>query len=103
MKGGLFILVPVLFIGGIVLFTQSELGQRLERERDEEIRRRQTPHVIREADGCKVYAFEAGARWHYFTRCPDSRTSTESTWEECRMVGKVRHCDQKSETIDAAR
>lgn len=39
-----------------------------------------TPHVIREADGCKVYAFERDGRDHYFTRCPSSVTTTESSW-----------------------
>lgn len=42
---------------------------------------RETPHVIREADGCKVYAFESGGRNHFFTRCPAS-TDTETTWSE---------------------
>ena len=42
---------------------------------------RETPHVIREADGCKVYAFVKGDREHFFTRCPVT-TDTERTWEE---------------------
>lgn len=46
-----------------------------------ERRRRETPHVVREADGCKVYAFESGGRDHFFTRCPAS-TDTETTWTE---------------------
>ena len=37
-----------------------------------------TPHVIREAAGCKVYAFDANGRTHYFTRCP-LETTTEAT------------------------
>jgi hypothetical protein len=55
-----------------------------------------TPHVIREADGCKVYAFKAGDRTHYFTRCPDSKTSTESSWTERHGKSTVT----KSETIE---
>jgi len=37
-----------------------------------------TPHVIREADGCKVYTFKSGDLYHYFTRCPNSQTTTEA-------------------------
>lgn len=42
---------------------------------------RETPHVIREAGGCQVYAFERSGREHYFTRCPET-TSTETNWTE---------------------
>lgn len=65
-----------------------------------EQRSRTTPHVVREADGCKVYAFERGGRDHYFTRCPASRTVTEGSWEECHQSGKVRSCEIKTESID---
>jgi hypothetical protein len=54
------------------------------------------PHVIREADGCKVYAFTADGRTHFFTRCPDSRTSTESSWTESHGKTHVT----KTETIE---
>lgn len=37
------------------------------------------PHVIREADGCKVYAFKVDGRYSYFTRCKDT-TTTESSY-----------------------
>lgn len=60
-----------------------------------EQRARETPHVVREADGCKVYAFERDGRDHYFTRCPAS-TDTETTWTE--RCGK--NCTrQKSENV----
>lgn len=49
-----------------------------------------TPHVIREADGCKVYTFEAGDKWHYFTRC-QANTVTESHHNE--SCGKNKTCD----------
>lgn len=54
------------------LYAAQQAAERLKRE---------TPHVIREADGCKVYAFESGGRDHFFTRCPAS-TDTETTWTE---------------------
>lgn len=33
------------------------------------------PHVIRDVDGCKVYAFTAGGHEHYYTRCAESVTT----------------------------
>ncbi|MBU9378737.1 hypothetical protein [Burkholderia gladioli] len=58
-----------------------------------------TPHVIREADGCKVYAFRADSNWHYFTRCPDGTVTTERNWTESRRQGKQTITEHKSETI----
>ncbi len=58
-------------------------------------RARETPHVVREADGCKVYAFERGGRDHYFTRCP-ATTDTETTWKESCGKNCTR---QKAENI----
>ena len=63
--------------------------------------REQTPHVVREADGCKVYAFKSGDRYHFFTRCPNSQTTTESSWKECHRAGKNTTCQIKTESIEA--
>jgi hypothetical protein len=41
------------------------------------------PHVIREADGCKVYAFERGSTDHYFTRCGETVTTERNYTESC--------------------
>lgn len=60
--------------------TPQESAVRLAREAAER-KARETPHVIREADGCKVYAFHKGDREHFFTRCP-AATDTETTWSE---------------------
>ena len=57
---------------------------------------RETPHVVREADGCKVYAFERGGRDHYFTRCP-AATDTETTWSE--FCGKNCRREKSSNII----
>jgi len=57
-----------------------------ERKADAEAARRAAiPHVIREADGCKVYQFRANGLEHYFTRCPDSVTTDRhyQTNEKC--------------------
>ena len=63
--------------------------------------RERTPHVIREADGCKVYAWKGGDRYHYFTRCPNSRTTTQQNYQECTGSGKQRTCKEMSEVIEA--
>lgn len=85
---------------GVSSCQNSEWYKRDQREQAESERREKTPHVIREADGCKVYTFKSGDRYHYFTRCNNSKTSTESSWEECRQAGKTRTCETKTETID---
>ena len=59
-----------------------------------------TPHIVREADGCKVYAFKSGDRWHYFTRCPDSRTVTDTAYEQCTGSGKTRSCKELHDSIE---
>lgn len=51
------------------------------------------PRVIREADGCKVYAFKDG-HWHYFTRCP-----LETTTEGNRTVRSGKSSRIESESI----
>ena len=40
------------------------------------------PFITKEVDGCKVYAFKQGGLWHYFTRCPDSQVTTDTTITE---------------------
>lgn len=58
----------------------------------------QEPRVIREAGGCKVYAFKEGSHWHYFTKCPTT-TTTDRTYEVCRKSGKATVCENKTEQI----
>lgn len=58
----------------------------------------QQPRVIREVDGCKVFAFKEGSHWHFFTRCP-ATTTTDRTYESCRQSGKQRVCENKTEQI----
>jgi hypothetical protein len=75
---------------GVVKCSGSDWYQREQADARAQQIARETPHVIRDSgDGCKVYAFEAGGRTHYFTRCPDSRTTTESSWTE--TCGKNCH------------
>lgn len=86
-------------VGTIYWAENSESGKARRAAAAAEEQRERTPHVVREADGCKVYAFKAGDRYHYFTRCPASQVTTMSTWEECRGSIKQRTCETKSESI----
>lgn len=91
-----FVIVVLLIGWGMVSCVQSDWNQKREREAAAQRRAEETPHVIREFDGCKVYTFKAGERWHYFTRCPGSPTKTDSTYE-------VRHgktTSTESESIE---
>lgn len=74
------VLVFGLAFWGIKSCTDSEWYENSQKERIAREQAAATPHVIREADGCKVYAFFSGGRDHYFTRCPDSKTTTESSY-----------------------
>jgi hypothetical protein len=59
----------------------------------------QTPHVIREADGCKVYAFKAGDSTHYFTRCPNATVTTDRSYTVACGTPKAQKQCPKIETI----
>lgn len=92
---------PFLYLGlvifGVVSCSQSDWFKANQAQQAADRAARQTPHVIREVDGCKVYAFEADGRMRYFTRCPGDRTTTESSWTE--SCGKA--CTRtRIETID---
>jgi len=73
---------------------RREAKEAKEKAQDEADR---VPRVIREVDGCKVYAFKEG-KWHFFTRCPQT-TTTDRTYESCRQSGKQRICEDKTEQI----
>ena len=100
----------VFFIGCLVLIIGKQVYNRYdpewiaenaaeERARYEERVRQETPHVVREADGCKVYAFKSGDRWHFFTRCPNSTTNTDTAYEVCTGSGKTRSCKEEHSSI----
>ena len=89
-------------LGGVVSCNQSEWYQSGQREADARHEAQEkveaTPHVIREADGCKVYAFKSGGLYHYFTRCPEG-TTTEGHHQETTGSGKNARTKDVSETI----
>jgi len=84
----------VALVVGVNACTDTEWYKE-DQKRDAEARRQAaTPHVIREFDGCKVYAFTTD-REHYFTRC-GSTVSTETNFS--KSCGK--NCTkQDSDTI----
>lgn len=107
-----FLLIVVWLIGHAIYsfnYDEEAIAERQAEKAREAAQRRanETPHVIREADGCKVYAFLSGDRYHYFTRCPDSKTVTDASWDECHteMVGKMstKKCVTKSESIEVTK
>ena len=51
------------------------------------------PRVIREIDGCKVYAFKSQEKWHYFTRCP-ANTTTDRNYSERHGKATVQKTEQ---------
>lgn len=72
----------------------SPEGKERSRKAEEEAKRAAIPHVIRQADGCKVYAFTTD-REHYFTRC-GSTVTTETNWTKSCGKSCTRH---ESDTI----
>jgi hypothetical protein len=69
-----------------------------EAARAEAERRAAIPHVIRQADGCKVYTWKGGGQWHYFTRCsPADTVTTERSYTEKVSCGKncTKHVPRK--------
>lgn len=88
-------------VWGIVSCQNSDWAKENERLNRERQKRLETPHVIREADGCKVYAWKSGEHFHYFTRCPNATTTTDRTFEDCHNSGKHRSCQTKTESIVA--
>lgn len=101
-----FLCIVFAIVWAMVSCNQSDWYQ--EKQRSEDAQRAaqwksdSTPHVVREADGCKVYAFKSapGERFTYFTRCSNSQTSTETSWEECRQSGKQRVCENRSTIVE---
>ena len=71
-----------------------------EKKRKEQIEKDKIPYVIREVDGCKVYTFSDGSKWHYFTRCENSHTVTDTAQKECKLVGEVNSCKEYFTSIE---
>ena len=73
-----------LFGSLVVSCNQSEWYQKQEQERQQKNHeiavQERTPRLVSEAaDGCKVFTFKTD-RWYYYTRCPNSVTTTNTTY-----------------------
>lgn len=84
-----WIAVIALVIFGIHACNQSDWYQASKAADAAQARADQTPHVIREADGCKVYAFKSNNYWHYFTRCGSTVTTDASHGERSGKTTKT--------------
>lgn len=89
----------LVFLATVIFGVKSCSGSEWNKQAEAQYAARQAadaqPRVIREVDGCKVYTFKAGDRWHYFTRCP-AQVTTESSWTEYCGKGCT---STKTETI----
>lgn len=93
-----FVIVVAIAIFGITSCLDAEWYKESQRRDAAQREADKQPRVIREADGCKVYAFKSGSDWHYFTRC-GSTVSTERNYSVSRQCGKTTCTDKKIETI----
>jgi hypothetical protein len=91
--------VVVVVLSAITYCETTPEAEAKRRATAEAERRARIPHVIREADGCKVYAFTAGSKEHYFTRCAGMVT-TDRNYEVKKSCGKnCTKTEQHTETI----
>ena len=103
--GKMFIFLLIVWLGTLIYRYNTDEEWAKERAAEEaakvaQRRANETPHVVREADGCKVYAFLSGDRWHYFTRCPNAVTVTDTAYEQCTGSGKSRSCKEVHSSIE---
>lgn len=88
-----------IFCASVIIFgikgcADSKWYQEHTEEEERQQQANATPHVIREADGCKVYAFESGGNNHFFTRCATETTTERHYSESC---GKNQTCQRTEE------
>lgn len=103
--GEVFMFLMIVWFGALIYRYNTDEEWAKERAAEEaakvaQRRANETPHVVREADGCNVYAFKSGERWHYFTRCPNAHTVTDTAYEHCTGSGKSRSCKELHDSIE---
>lgn len=82
LKGAAVIIGVIAAVVFAIGFIQStKWWQESEKADAEQERRDRTPHVIRETDGCKVYAFKEGEKYHFFTKCPNATVTTDRQFD----------------------
>jgi hypothetical protein len=81
------IIIWVIVTGGVLFGMHSCDNSDWHKQHEKELQqtriRNETPHVVREVDGCKVYAFMIDDRYHYFTRCKAETTTESDHVEQC--------------------
>lgn len=98
---GFFVMLGICCLVSWMVFGETpEWKKRADAEDEARRAAERKPRVIREADGCKVYAFKEGDRWHYFTRCPE-QTTTESSYSV--RSGKTTRTETESITTTNGR
>ena len=75
-----FAVITSLLGFGIHSCRESEWHKRGQRENAAREAADLTPRVVREFDGCKVWAFKTGrnGHWTYVTKCPGGSVTTDS-------------------------
>ena len=95
------IAAAAMFWFGVDALFNSDFHKRRVAAEQKRVAEEQKPRLFSQDGECAVYTFKGGDRWQYFTKCKNASSSTTTTWEECRMVGKVRQCTPRSITVDA--
>lgn len=89
-----WVVVIALSLFGIVKCTDTEWYKAHKKKIEAENFANETPHKIRSADGCDVFAFETGGTTHYFTRCGATTTTERNYQISCN---KNQTCHKKEE------
>lgn len=79
----------VMFLGNTI--ASSEWRQQQRRDLDAQFQADAQPRVIREFDGCQVWAFKPSpnGHWSYVTKCKDRSVTTDSGHTERRGKSSV--------------
>lgn len=99
-REGLTMLSVICLCGTIIVGCEnSDWKKGVDKEQAEQDRKAATPHIIREADGCKVYAFKTD-REHYFTRCAATATAAATvTTETNYTVACGKNCRREESDV----
>ena len=77
-----------------IVITSSESYQKSKAEDAAAWEASHKPRITQHIDGCDVWAFYSNGNWHYLTKCPDGKVTTDTTIEE-------RHGKHSTTRIDS--
>lgn len=66
----------------VLLHVNSESYQKDKAEEQAKWVADHQPRITQHIDGCDVWAFYSNNNWHYLTKCPDGKVTTDTTIEE---------------------